>query len=114
MSDRSLANIYAHPADLMEPIAVFLKSVEFLRLDPEASDLVADLLSYTQLLAQTHVDNRQEPIKDGETDKAQESEIDLSSVSYEPALVPVNGELRLVKRYQTADGKDLVMLMGVS
>ncbi|OTA17430.1 hypothetical protein Xbed_03339 [Xenorhabdus beddingii] len=35
MSDRSLANIYAHPADLMEPIAAFLKAVEFLRLDPE-------------------------------------------------------------------------------
>ncbi|MBC8948413.1 hypothetical protein [Xenorhabdus sp. TS4] len=54
MSDRSLANIYAHPADVLEPVAAFLKAVEYLRLDPEARDIEADLLEYAQQLLQLH------------------------------------------------------------
>ncbi|MBI6549938.1 hypothetical protein [Xenorhabdus lircayensis] len=54
MSDRSLANIYAHPADVMEPLAAFLKAVEFLRLDPGARDIEADLLAYAQQLLQLY------------------------------------------------------------
>ncbi|WP_237386110.1 hypothetical protein [Xenorhabdus sp. Sc-CR9] len=54
MSDRSLTNIYTHPADVLEPVAAFLKAVEYLRLDPEARDIEADLLAYAQQLLQLH------------------------------------------------------------
>jgi hypothetical protein len=56
MSDRSLTAIYAHPTDVLEPVAAFLKAVEYLRLDPEARDIEADLLDYAQQLLQAHTD----------------------------------------------------------
>ncbi|MBD1228581.1 hypothetical protein [Xenorhabdus griffiniae] len=56
MSDRSLTTIYAHPADVLEPVAAFLKAVEYLRLDPEARDIEADLLEYAQQLLQLHTE----------------------------------------------------------
>ncbi|OTA18177.1 hypothetical protein Xbed_03176 [Xenorhabdus beddingii] len=57
MSDRSLATLYAQPADVLEPVSAFLKAVEYLRLDPEARDIEADLLAYAQQLLQLHTDN---------------------------------------------------------
>ncbi|MBD2782660.1 hypothetical protein [Xenorhabdus szentirmaii] len=75
MSDRSLANIYAHPADVMEPLAAFLKAVEFLRLDPEARDIEADLLAYAQQLLQLHTNEAKSDHGNAESQVTQPNEV---------------------------------------